>query len=54
MLYLKDIMAEPKAFDKFLEVTGVFRPREPATQQEHGGEPHHAVPAGIEVEFTGL
>ena len=53
-LYLKDIMAEPKAFDKFLEVTGIFRPREPATQQEHVGEPHHAVPSGTEVEFVGL
>jgi hypothetical protein len=53
-LYLKDIMAEPKAYDKFLEITGIFRPREPAIQQEHAWEPHHVVPSGTEIEFVRL
>jgi hypothetical protein len=56
--YLEDIMAEPKAFNKFVEVTEIYWPRrrqdEPALQREHNEEARRAVSAETEGEPTGL
>jgi len=48
--YLKDIMAAPKAFNKFVEITEIFWPHEkqdrPGRQQGHNAEAHRAASAG--------
>ena len=50
-------MAEPKAFNKFVEITEIFWPRriqdEPDRQQEHNAEAHPAASAGTAAMEAG-
>jgi hypothetical protein len=56
-LYLKDIMAAPKAFNKFVEITEIFWPHEkqdrPGRQQGRNDEAHSAASAGGEARGAG-